>query len=243
MQASGEGGNLKIIREIDRGLSLQRAARYLTLVFEAVIENYNEYRDYNGTTTQSDRGELLYMLLDFLRLRVRYDRVNWHLRPVTWTHRRLVELAENRVARLWRRSLAERVEPEAANYWSRYEKLQAQYAMQMMTVGDRLSEKFVHPMRVDRMRALVPLAMDVDGGTAAEQAFEMLEREANRLAQRPTAIGIDPPPWLAALEDSVDVEIGDAETSEDHDRERLIPTRPLRFADLCEQLEQLPRRP
>ena len=41
------------------------AVKHLTIMFEAIAENYAEYRDYNSTTTQSDRGELLYMLLDF----------------------------------------------------------------------------------------------------------------------------------------------------------------------------------
>jgi len=41
----------------------------LSLILEAILENYGEYRDYNSTTTQSDRGDMLYTLLDFLRLR------------------------------------------------------------------------------------------------------------------------------------------------------------------------------
>ena len=47
---------------------------HLSLVIEAVIENYTEFKDYNSTTTQSDRGELLYTLLDFLRLKTSYER-------------------------------------------------------------------------------------------------------------------------------------------------------------------------
>ena len=59
-------------------------------MLESIVENYGEYRDYNSTTTQSDRGELLYMLLDFLRLRTRYDRVCWNLKPVVLAHEILV---------------------------------------------------------------------------------------------------------------------------------------------------------
>ena len=50
-------------------LPREKAVRYLSLILESIIENYNEYRDYNTTTTQSDNGESLYMFLDFLRLR------------------------------------------------------------------------------------------------------------------------------------------------------------------------------
>ena len=68
--------------ELDDAISRREAVGHLTLILEAIVENYGEYRDYNSTTTQSDRGEMLYMLLDFLRLRTQYDRVCWHLKPV-----------------------------------------------------------------------------------------------------------------------------------------------------------------
>ena len=60
------------------------------MAIEAVVENYGEYVDYNSTTTQSDRGDMLYTLLDFLRLRASYDRVAWNLRPVVLAHEVLV---------------------------------------------------------------------------------------------------------------------------------------------------------
>ena len=43
-----------------------------------MVENYSEYMDYNSTTTQSDRGDMLYTLLDFLRLQASYNRVAWN---------------------------------------------------------------------------------------------------------------------------------------------------------------------
>ncbi len=67
-----------LIDAIDASMITEEAAvNLLSVVLEAVIDHNAEYRDYNSTTTQSDRGEMLYMLLDFLRLRVRYDRVCW----------------------------------------------------------------------------------------------------------------------------------------------------------------------
>ena len=62
----------------------------MEVILESVIENYGEYMDYNSITTQSDRGDMLYTLLDFLRLRVAYDRVAWNLQPVVLAHEVLV---------------------------------------------------------------------------------------------------------------------------------------------------------
>ncbi|MCA9267777.1 MAG: hypothetical protein KDA41_04875, partial [Planctomycetales bacterium] len=59
-------GRLKLLDDLEQGLSPRRVVKLLSLILEAISENYAEYRDYNATTTQSDRGELLYMLLDFL---------------------------------------------------------------------------------------------------------------------------------------------------------------------------------
>ena len=84
-------------------------AEQLALVLESIVENYGEYRDYNSTTTQSDRGELLYMLLDFLRLRTRYDRVCWNLKPVVLAHEILVRRSQDQAARVWRQG------PDRAN--------------------------------------------------------------------------------------------------------------------------------
>ena len=62
-------GELKLLEDLESKIPARQAAEQLSLVLEAVIENYGEYRDYNSTTTQSDRGDMLYTLLDFLRLR------------------------------------------------------------------------------------------------------------------------------------------------------------------------------
>ena len=49
------------------------AVRLLQVVLEAVVENYEEYKDYNASAAQSDYGENLYALLDFLRLKAAYE--------------------------------------------------------------------------------------------------------------------------------------------------------------------------
>ena len=59
----------------DEKLERTKAARQFEVVLQSLVEHYDEYRDYNTTTTQSDYGENIHILLDFLRLKVRYDRV------------------------------------------------------------------------------------------------------------------------------------------------------------------------
>lgn len=179
--------------------------KMLGVVLEAIIDHYSEYRDYNSTTTQSDRGEMLYMLLDFLRLRVRYDRVSWNLKPIYWTHEVLVRAGCHQTAQQWRRALAERIGRESEMYLEHLRELQSKYAMRMPTVADRLHERFTRPMTVDRMRALVgPAVRQFRETGQASQIFELLIDECKLMMEQPTGVGLDVPQWLSELEEEVD---------------------------------------
>ena len=195
----------------DLGTKVPRgdAIKHLSLVIEAIVENYGEYRDYNSTTTQSDRGDLIYTLLDFIRLRVQYDRVAWHLKPVLIAHSVLVRRGRSGAAEMWRRALAERTGELADNLQSRGAELRKKYAMRLPTVTDRLAERFTRPLTIDRVRALIKPAMDEVRQqqtlpAAPLSAFQVLEQETEELTQEPTGVGLDVPAWLQSLEQEVE---------------------------------------
>ena len=175
-----------------------------SLVLEAIVENYAEYRDYNSTTTQSDRGELLYILLDFLRLRNRYDRVCWNLRPVVYAHEILVRRGQDTTARTWRRSLVERIGGEADQFIRELAELQKKYAVRMPTVSDKISERFLRPLNIDRIRALVSEVAKEGELGKPNAKFDILKFDVEQLAGAPTGVGFDLPAWIAALEEEVD---------------------------------------
>ena len=196
-----------LLEAIESGeLQVEQAEQWLAVVFEAIIDHYAEYKDYNSTTTQSDRGEMLYMFLDFLRLRVRYDRVCWNFKPVFWAHEVLVHAGCQQSANQWRRALSERVAKEAEAYMEKLKQLQDAYAMKMPSVADRLNERFLKPMTIDRMRALIRPAMRQLRGNNSEhsRAFELLVQEAHLMMREPTGVGLDVPPWLVVLDEEVD---------------------------------------
>ncbi len=89
VEEEGEDSELRLVQELAAGGPREEAVEMLSVAIEAVVENYREYRDYNSTTSQSDRGELLYTLIDFLRVRNNYDRVAWNLKPVFLAHKNL----------------------------------------------------------------------------------------------------------------------------------------------------------
>jgi hypothetical protein len=195
---------LSLVADLDDTLPRPQAKKHLALVIEAVVENFAEYRDYNATTTQSDRGELVYMLLDFLRVKVAYERIHWNLRPVMMAHEVLVRSGRVGAADLWRQAMAERTGDTAEQHLRRVEQLQKKYGMRLPTVADRLAERFVRPLAIDRVKALVKPAVEQARSGGEPAAFAQLEIEAGDLADEPTGAGLDLPDWLAALEEEVD---------------------------------------
>lgn len=211
-----------------------------SMILEAVLENFAEYRDYNSTTTQSDRGEYLYMFLDFLRLRTAYDRVSWNLKPIVMTHEVLVRTRHAEAAQMWRKALADRIEDEADKYVRRLRDLQREYAMQMPTVADRIKERFVRPLAVDRICSLVEQAMTNMESEDAQTAFKLLYDEAEALVEEPSGVGLDVPSWLKALDDEVTkVELDASFTNENESWQpgEAIPLRKLSLEEVHDQID------
>jgi hypothetical protein len=196
--------HVKLFADLDDTLPRVEAKKHLSLVIEAVVENYTEYRDYNATTTQSDRGEMLYTLLDFLRVKVGYERIHWNLRPVMMAHEVLVRRGCHGAAELWRRAMAERTADAAEQQIKRLTDLQNQYAMRLPTIADRLSEKFTRPLTIDRIRSLVEPAAEEARQGLDPAAFSLLEQEASELAHEPCGAGLDLPDWLELVAQEVD---------------------------------------
>ena len=204
--------SFQLLRELDKHIPRAEAVKRLTLVLESIVENYSEYRDYNNTTTQSDRGELLYTLLDFLRVRTQYERVAWQLKPVLLAHEILVRRGRLEAAEMWRRAVADRTSAVADSLEQRLAELPLKYGMRLPTITDRVGERFVRPLTIDRVRALVRPAMEamrraaLAGRTTPddESYFSVLEQECMELTQEPSGVGLEVPAWLRALESEVE---------------------------------------
>ena len=234
-----DGLGLRLFEDLDGPLSRREAVHQLSLIFEAIVENYGEYRDYNNTTTQSDRGELLYTFLDFLRLRTRYDKVCWNLKPAVLAHQILVRNGCRHAAQLWRRALRERVANEADKFVERFKKLQKKYAMQMPSIADRIEERFMRPLIIDRLCALVEPAADEAQQDGAQPTFRMLHYETDFLTREPSGVGFDLPPWLAALEDEVQrVALPHYERDDYEPLEHAVPQHRLSRKDIMHRLDQ-----
>ncbi len=190
----------RLLAELEVAISLDEASHWLGIAIEAVAQNYGQYVDYNSITTQSDRGNMLYTLLDFLRLRAHYDRLAWNLRPVILAHQVLVRQGREGAAKIWRGAVSQRTSPIADEHLRRFNRLCKKYGMRLPSIAERLSERFVRPLEIDQLCALLRPAIDEIRAGAAAAACKELEQYIDRFTQEPPGAGFELPSWLEALE-------------------------------------------
>ena len=193
----------RLLSELGSAIARDEAAYWLGVAIEAVVENYGEYVDYNSITTQSDRGEMLYTLLDFLRLRASYDRLAWNLRPVALTHEALVRAGREKASEIWRRAVAERTATIATDHLEQFQRLSKKYGMHLPSIADHLGERFVRPLEVARLCSLVRPAVEELRDGREPVAFRQLESHLAPFTTDASGAGFELPGWLEALEHEV----------------------------------------
>jgi hypothetical protein len=194
---------VRLIDDLDAGIPRKEAERLLGLILHALVENYEEYKDYNTTTPQSDYGQNLYMLLDFLRLKANYDRQAWHMRPLIMAHAVLARHTRSQAPLLWQEEFSDVALQIAGTYIEQLTRLEQTHGIRLRSVADRIQERFVKPLLYDRLCALIAPAMEEAGRPEGSGWFMELERAVGEQTAHPTGVGLDVPAWLQTAEAEV----------------------------------------
>ncbi|HLN28042.1 MAG TPA: hypothetical protein VK395_09865 [Gemmataceae bacterium] len=230
---------VKLIEELDQDADRAEALRILQVILGALVENYEEYKDYNTTTPQSDYGENLHMLLDFLRLKASYERHAWRLRPLMLAHEVLARRGRADLAVSWQEAFTQLTEELATRYLEKLALLVKEHGMQLPTVADRLQERFVQSLALDRMCASIEPAMAEVREKRQGKSFARLERELQPLKTNPTGVGLDVPQWLRRLEAEVRRVHGANSTIALMAEDLLsVPRKPATLENLKQQVEE-----
>ena len=75
--------------------------------------------------------------------------------------------------------------------------------MRLRSVAERLGERFVRPLEIDRLRAWIAPAMEDARAGRPSATFERLEEAIDRLTEEPSGVGFVVPGWLESLEEEV----------------------------------------
>jgi len=196
---------MKLLEDIDIGiLDREEAEWHLEQVYSIVVDRFDRYLEYNTTTTQSDYGSQIHCLIEFLKIEARYDRDAWVLAPNTIVHEVLVRNRLMDAAELWEASFEVQTSDAADEHLQSLSQLQQKYGIRMPTITDHLRERFVKPLAVNRMLALVTQVVnDTRSNSDNSNAFELLNDAVDEYLEDSWGSGIDVPDWLRQLEREV----------------------------------------
>lgn len=206
----------RLADKLQSSAELNAASRRLEIILKTLVENYEEFKDYNTTTTLSDYGENLNVLIDFLVLKSGYERRAWELRPRMVVHEVLARQERQEEARAWQISLEERTMHIAKDQLDRLAQLEQLHGIRLSTIRDRIEERFVKNLGLDRLCALIRPVLEQSrafavvrtaeggGSPAAEErscpSLELLAAGLRPFMEKPAGVGRDVPEWIRKLE-------------------------------------------
>jgi hypothetical protein len=161
-----------------------------------------------------------------LRLKASYERHAWQLRPLALAHEVLAR-RQSGAAVPWEEQVMQLTRERAARHLEELRRLEKEHGMHLRTVADRLEERFVKPLALDRLCAMIEPAMAEARRGGPGEAFASLERELDQYAETTTGVGLDVPHWLRRLEGEV----------------QRVQAGRTAIANLAEGLFQIPRLP
>ncbi|QDT99126.1 hypothetical protein [Gimesia aquarii] len=229
-----------LLTDLEEGeIDMDEAVSNLKVIFDSVVDKFDRFVEYNSTTTQSDYGEMFYCLLDFLRIEAAYERDDWKMVPLLIAHKVLAQEDRNESALIWEAVFEANSEEIAKKHLKKLKQTESEYKINLPLISDHLNERFVKPLAVNRMMALVPRAMkDARNGNEDSAAFSILREEIERYLASTIGSGIDVPDWMRNLEDEID-RLDEKVTSEQYDIEteiKLSPV-PMSLDDIKKQLK------
>jgi hypothetical protein len=115
----------------------------------------------------------------------------------------LARQGQGGAAVLWQEEFQRLTQAAAMEHLERLTALEQEHHVHLGTVTDCLQERFVKPLALDQLCALIAPAMAEARQVGDHPSFERLRRQLQPLAATPTGVGLDVPQWLRRLEAEV----------------------------------------
>jgi hypothetical protein len=197
---------IRLVEDLEENvINREDAIEQLELIYGSVVDKFDRFLEYNSTTTHSDYGEKFFCFLDFLRVEAGYERDAWKMAPVAIAHEVLCRRGKREAASIWEQVFRVRTAEMADQHIEKLRELESRYGMTLPSLADHLRERFVKPLAVNRMLALVPQAIqEVSGGGSQSDAFDDLRVEVENYLETCAGSAVDIPLWLKTLEKEID---------------------------------------
>ncbi|WP_013629729.1 hypothetical protein [Rubinisphaera brasiliensis] len=194
-----------LIEDLRTGtISADDAATHLEIIYGILIDKFDRFLEYNSTTTHSDYGDRFDCLLDFLRLEADYDRDDWNYAPLKIAHEALIQNGRFEAAKTWEQVFAMRSADRADEHLKQMHRLEKKYGVKLPALSDQIGERFVKPLAINRMVALVKQIMTESEETEERrQMFDDLRVQIENYQDGTHGTGLEVPEWLQMLEQEV----------------------------------------
>jgi len=194
---------VRIVDDLEDGkLDREHAIDIMEFVYESVVDNFDVFLEYNTTTTQSDYGNRLFCLLDFLRIKSLYDRFEWNHLPYHYVHEIMSRIEVGDMAARVSDELIEATSETAERIVEELQELEDAYGVRLPTLHDLICDRLIGPLQVNRMAARVvrcnPELPEVNDEEAAVN-FRALRDEIAEYMDGRLGSGIDTPDWMNTL--------------------------------------------
>lgn len=184
----------------DSVIEPREAAAHLEMIYGILIDKFDRFLEYNSTTTHSDYGERFDCFLDFVRLEAEYDRDDWNYTPYRIAHEALIEIGRYQAAQNWEHIFAIRSSEQADEHLLILHDLEAQYGVKLPALKDHIEERFVKPIAINRMLALVREIMEEKDETVRREYFDDLRVQIEQYQDGTSGTGLEVPEWLRVLD-------------------------------------------
>lgn len=228
-----------LLEDLRRGvLDREDVEAHLELIYSIILDKFDRFVEYSTTTTQSDYGEMLYSLLDFLRVEVAYERDSWNLLPVKIAHEQLAAAGRQEAALMWEQMFESNTSEMADQHIDALERLEQRHGMRLPSIADHLQERFIKPLAVNRIVALVPAAMeDAKHGRPESAAFAALRATLEDYLEATASSSGELPRWVREIEQEIDtVENRHQEITLKPESADLLPQRRISLREVRRQL-------
>ncbi len=193
-----------LIEDIREGrIERAEAAIQLETIYGILIDKFDRFLEYNSTTTHSDYGERFDCFLDFVRLEAAYDRDDWNFTPYKIAHEALIDIGRLQAAQDWEQIMAGRSADQADEHLARLHDLESQYGVKLPALTDHIEERFVKPLAVNRMLALVRQIMEESDEVRRRELFDDLRVQIEIYQDGTFGTGLEVPEWLRMLDQEI----------------------------------------
>jgi len=154
-------------------------------------------------TTQSDYGQNLHILIDFLRLKCEYQRRHWMLKPFFLVHRCLINWQLWDLAEIWEETVESHFQGWSEVFVKKYNRIRNSHGIHLPGLFETLNKGLGFPLAMQHVLGLVRhVIRELETGQTGPTLARLRER-IRSFGTFHVRYGFQRPEWIDDLENAI----------------------------------------